>query len=55
MVLTTARTIFPNNNNINMERFIRNERNKKRKNKIKDFIQAERKKSKAHTKFISHI
>lgn len=51
MVLTIARTIFPNNNNINMERFIRNER----KTKIKDFIQAERKKSKAHIKFISHI
>lgn len=31
MVLKTARTIFPNNNNINMERFIRNERNKKEK------------------------
>lgn len=31
MVLTTVRTIFPNNNNINMERFIRNERNKKEK------------------------
>lgn len=32
MVLTTARTIFPNNNiNINMERFIHNERNKKEK------------------------
>lgn len=43
MVLATARTIFPNNNNINMERFIRNERNKKEKNKIKDFIQAETK------------
>lgn len=41
MALTTARTIFPNNNNINMERFIRNERNKKEK--IKDFIQAETK------------
>lgn len=26
MALTTARTIFPNNNNINMERFIRDER-----------------------------
>ena len=37
MVLATARTSFPNNN-INMERFIRNERNKKEKNKIKDFI-----------------
>lgn len=31
MVLTTVRTIFPNNNNINMEHFIRNERNKKEK------------------------
>lgn len=43
MVLATARTIFPNNNNINLERFIHYERNKKEKNKIENFIQAETK------------